>query len=92
MLLTWVEHASIIVVGMLIGTWMGGRLGMAIMPFLGSDEVGTELLPPLVMNVDWSSLVGIYIAMGIVFSVATVIVTMSARKVSLNRLLRLGEK
>ena len=92
MLLTWVEHASIIVVGMLIGTWMGGRLGMAIMPFLGSDEVGTELLPPLVMNVDWSSLVGIYISMGIVFSVATVIVAMSARKVSLNRLLRLGEK
>ena len=92
MLVTWVEHMSIIGVGMLIGTWMGGRLGMAIMPFLGSDEVGTELLPPLVMNVDWSSLVGIYISMGIVFSVATVIVAMSARKVSLNRLLRLGEK
>ena len=92
MLVTWVEHMSIIGIGMLIGTWMGERLGIVMMPFLGSDEVGTELLPPLIINIDWSSLFGIYVSMGIVFSFVTLIVTLSARNVSLNKLLRLGEK
>ena len=71
---------------------MGERLGIVMMPFLGSDEVGTELLPPLIINIDWSSLFGIYVSMGIVFSFVTLIVTLSARNVSLNKLLRLGEK
>ena len=92
MSLMWVEHLSVVVLGMIIGTLMGERLGTVLIPFMGSDDIGISVLPPLVMQVNWSGLLSTYLSMGVVFAMVTVISVLVARKISLNRLLRLGEK
>lgn len=85
------EQALIIFVGMSLGTWMGGRLGAAIMPFLGSDDHGGQVVPPFIMEVNWSNVFNTYVAMALIFAIVIVGVIFLIRKMSLNRALRLGE-
>ena len=89
--LVWLEQALVIVVGLALGTWMGGRLGAIIMPFLGNDDSGGEVLPPFVLEVNWPTLLATYAAMGTVFALIIVAVIFFIRRISLQRVLRLGE-
>jgi hypothetical protein len=76
---------------MALGTWMGGRLGATIMPFLGNDERGDRILPPFVLEVNWGTLAITYVAMVLVFGVITAGVIWFVRRISLQRILRLGD-
>ena len=89
--LVWLEQVLVIVAGMALGTWMGGRLGAIIMPFLGYDDRGGEILPPFIIHVQWSILLITYAAMVIVFGVIVAAMILFIRKISLQRILRLGE-
>ena len=80
-----------IVAGLALGTWMGGELGEIIMPFLAHDDTGGQVLPPFTMEVRWVTLGIIYAAMGLLFAVITVGVVWFIRRISLQRILRLGE-
>ncbi len=91
MMLVWLEQALVIAAGMALGTWMGGRLGETFMPFMGHDDVGTQVLPPFIMEVSWGSLAITYAAMAVVFALITMGVIWFIRRISLQRILRLGE-
>ena len=88
--LMWVEQALVIAVGMALGTWMGGRLGATIMPFLGHDDRGGQVLPPFVIEVGWQNLLVTYVAMGVIFTAIIIGVIWFIRRMSLSRVLRLG--
>lgn len=89
--LVWLEQALVIGAGMVLGSWMGGRLGAVVMPFLDHDETGRHVLPPFVLEVNWSTLAIAYVAMSIVFAVIIAGVVWFIHKISLQRILRLGE-
>ena len=89
--LMWVEQALVIAVGMALGTWMGGRLGASIMPFLGYDDRGAQVLPPFVIEVGWQNLLVTYVAMAAIFMVIILGVIWFIRRMSLSRVLRLGD-
>ena len=89
--MVWLEQALVIGAGMALGTWMGGRLGETIMPFLSHDDLGVEVVPPFVMNVNWGALLATYAAMVIVFGIISVGLVWLVRRISLQRILRLGE-
>ena len=89
--LVWLEQALVIAAGMVLGTWMGGRLGAVIMPFLDQDETGRHVLPPFVLEVDWTALVIAYATMTFVFALIIAGVVWFIHKISLQRILRLGE-
>jgi ABC-type lipoprotein release transport system permease subunit len=91
MTLVWLEQALVIVAGMALGTWMGGRLGEVIMPFLAHDDQGSQVLPPFTMEVDWVTLGVTYAAMALLFAIITMGVIWFIRRISLQRILRLGE-
>ena len=91
MTLVWLEQALVIVAGMSLGTWTGGRLGEIIMPFLAHDDRGSHVLPPFTMEVNWVTLGITYAAMAILFAVITMGVIWFIRRISLQRILRLGE-
>ena len=78
-------------VGMALGMWMGGRLGAVIMPFLGHDDWGARVIPPFVMEVDWNTLAVTYGAMVLVFALITLGLLWLIHRISLHRILRLGE-
>ena len=89
--LMWLEQALVIAVGMALGTWMGGRLGETVMPFLGHDERGGQVLPPFVIEVGWQNLLVTYVAMGVIFTAIILGVIWFIRRMSLSRVLRLGD-
>jgi hypothetical protein len=89
--LMWLEQALVIAVGMALGTWMGGRLGSAIMPFLGHDDQGSQVIPPFVIEVSWTNLLVTYAAMSVIFTLIILGVIFFVRRMSLSRALRIGE-
>jgi hypothetical protein len=76
---------------MALGTWMGGRLGAIIMPFLGHDDWGARVVPPFVMETNWGALLLTYAAMAFVFAVISLGIIWFVQRISLHRVLRLGE-
>lgn len=89
--MVWLEQVLVIGAGMALGTWMGGRLGATIMPFLGHDDFGGQVVPPFVMDVSWGSLLLTYAAMSVVFAAIIVALIWFIRKISLHRIMRIGE-
>ena len=89
--LVWLEQALVIAAGMALGTWMGGRLGETIMPYIGHDDRGGQVLPPFDLDVSWGILIAVYAAMALVFGVIIMGVIFFIQRISLQRVLRLGE-
>ncbi len=89
--LVLLEQVLVIGAGLALGTWMGGRLGASMMPFLAHDDRGAHILPPFVVDVNWQTLAITYIAMGLLFAVIITGVILLVRRISLQRILRLGE-
>ena len=89
--LMWLEQALVIAVGMALGTWMGGRLGATIMPLLGHDDKGAQVLPPFAIDVGWSNLLITYLAMSLIFTAIILGVIWFIRRMSLSNVLRLGD-
>ena len=87
----WLEQALVIAVGLALGTWMGGRLGATVMPFLGHDDWGAEVVPPFAIEVNWGTLLLVYAAMLLVFAIISLGLTWFIHRISLHRILRLGE-
>ena len=89
--LIWLEQALIIIAGLALGTWMGGRIGAIIMPFLGNDDQGSQVLPPFILEVNWTTLFITYAIMAVAFTLIITGMIWFVRRISLQRILRLGE-
>ena len=91
MTMVWLEQMLVIAVGLALGTWMGGRLGAIIMPFLGHDDWGGVVMPPFAMQVNWGTLLVTYGVMVAVFAAITGGLVWLIRRLSLHLSLRMGE-
>jgi hypothetical protein len=89
--MVWLEQLLVITVGMALGTWMGGRLGAIIMPFLGHDDWGGRVMPPFAMEVNWGTLLVTYGVMIVIFAAITSGLVWLIHRISLHRTLRMGE-
>lgn len=49
----WIESGIILVVGVIVGLWLGGVIGQMIMPILGQTGHGYEILPPYRFVYSW---------------------------------------
>ena len=89
--LVWLEQALVIAAGMALGAEMGRRLGAIIMPFLSHNDRGAQVLPPFVLEIDWGTLAITYGFMVLVFTLIILGMIWFIRRISLQRILRLGE-
>lgn len=89
--LVWVEQALVIAAGMALGAEMGRRLGSIIMPFLSHNDQGTQVLPPFILEINWGTLAITYGFMIFVFTLIILGMIWFIRRISLQRILRLGE-
>ena len=89
--LVWLEQALVIVAGLALGSWMGGRLGSIIMPFLAHDDRGSQVLPPFILEINLGTLMITYAAMAVVFALIISGMILFIRRISLHRTLRMGE-
>ncbi|MCL0028844.1 ABC transporter permease [Dehalococcoidia bacterium] len=91
MTLVFVEQVLVIGTGLALGSWMGGRLGTTIMPYLGHNDQGIQVLPPFVIEINWDTLTLTYAAMALLFAVIIAGMLWFVRRISLQRILRIGE-
>jgi hypothetical protein len=84
--LIYVEQVLMIGTGLALDTWMGGRLGATVMPFLGHDDQGVQVLLPFAIQTDWDTLAITFAAMGVLFAVIIAGAVWFA-----HRIMRLGE-
>ena len=89
--LVWLEQALVIAAGMALGAEMGRRLGAIIMPFISHNDRGAQVLPPFVLEIDWATLALTYGFMILVFTLIILGMLWFIRRISLQRILRLGE-
>ena len=61
------------------------------MPFLGYDDHGSQVIPPFVIEVGWQNLLVTYVAMATIFTMIILGVIWFIRRMSLSRVLRLGD-
>ena len=90
-MLVWLEQVLVIAVGMALGTWMGRRIGAIIMPYLGHDDQGSQVVPPFIIEVNWGTLGITYAATALVFALIIGGMIWFIRRISLQHTLRLGE-
>ena len=91
MTMVWLEQTLVVVVGLGLGTWLGGRLGDIILPFLAHDDFGGRVMPPYRMEVGWEALLISYAGMVAVFAIIIMSIVWLVHRISLQRTLRLGE-
>jgi putative ABC transport system permease protein len=91
MTMIWLEQTLIIVVGLGLGTLLGGMLGNVIMPFLAHNDFGGQVMPPYMMQVSWQVLLTSYAAMLAIFAIIIMGLVWVVHRTSLQRMLRLGE-
>lgn len=85
------EQLIVVATGLALGTWMGGRLGSIIMPFLAHDDRGSQVVPPFAVTVNWSALLITYAIMTTIFVIIILGVVWFIQRVSMHRTLRIGD-
>ncbi|HEU0075336.1 MAG TPA: FtsX-like permease family protein, partial [Dehalococcoidia bacterium] len=61
------EQAFVIGLGMLAGTLLGMRLGSLMIGYMGVTETGSEVQPPMLLEVDWPTIAGAWLVLAAVF-------------------------
>lgn len=84
------EQLLVICMGLTLGAWMGGRMSATIMPFLGYDDWGGQVIPPFVSQVGWMNLLATYATMIVVFAIVVTLVAFLIQRISIHRIIRLG--
>ena len=85
------EQLAVIAVGLALGSWLGIQLTSILMPFLGLNESGSQVLPPFAVRVDWTAVLVTYGIMAVVFLVATVSLIGFFSRMAIQQVLRFGE-
>ena len=88
--LIWLEQTLVVIVGLILGSWMGRQVGSTIMTFMDHDDTGGRVLPPFTMDIEWTSLVITYVMIAIVFSLIISGVLWVVKRQSIQQVLRFG--
>ena len=86
------EQILVIGLGMGIGTLLGNRLSLIMMPFLQVTEKGETVVPPFVLVVDWRTIGIAYVILTIAFVITISLVVLFFSRVALHRALRMGDE
>jgi hypothetical protein len=85
------EQVFVISLGMIAGTLMGLRLGSLMIRYMGITETGDEVLPPMLLHVNWLTIGAAWLALAVAFLLTIGIVVLLYSRLQLHRVLRIGE-
>jgi hypothetical protein len=91
LVLVVLEQAIVIGVAIGIGLFMGTRLGDTIIPFLANSGESNTLVPPMVLEIDWAGFGLTFGLLGVVFALVIFAVLVSVFRMSIHRVMRMGE-
>lgn len=91
LILVLLEQVIVIGVAVGIGLFMGTRLGDTIIPFLANSGEDKVLVPPMVLQIDWTGFGLTFGLLGIVFTAVIIAILFSVFRMSIHRVMRMGE-
>lgn len=91
LVLVLLEQIIVIGVAVGIGLFMGTRLGDTIIPFLANSGEDKTLVPPMVLQIDWTGFSITFGLLAVVFSAVIITILLSVYRMSIHRVMRMGE-
>lgn len=85
------EQVFVVLAGVITGTILGLPLGRLMLGFMGLTETGDTVVPPFVSRVSWQALVTSYAGLAVVFVAAIIALVLLYARLSVSRVLRMGE-
>jgi putative ABC transport system permease protein len=85
------EQLFVIGLGMATGTLLGLRLGSLMIRYMGVTETGDDVLPPMLLHVSWLTVLSAWAILALVFMATIAVVVVLYTRLSLHRVLRIGE-
>ena len=85
------EHLAIVAVGLGLGTWAGLQMSRLTVSPLAITETGDPVVPPFVLQMDWSLMLPTYAALIVVFVGSLLILNRNVGRLDLSAVQRLGE-
>jgi putative ABC transport system permease protein len=91
MSLVVLEQILVIGVAIGIGIFMGTRLGDTIMPYLANSGEQVSVVPPMRLAIDWAGFAATIGLLTLVFLAVIVVILLAVYKMSIHRVMRMGE-
>jgi hypothetical protein len=85
------EQVMVIGVAVSLGILMGARMGSTIMPYLASSGENAVVVPPMAVQIDWLGFGITFGFLGVVFLVVIGLILISVYRMSIHRIMRMGE-
>jgi putative ABC transport system permease protein len=85
------EQVMVIGVAVALGIFMGSRMGTSIMPYLANSGENATVVPPMAIQIDWFGFGITFGLLGIVFAGVIGVILISVYRMSIHRIMRMGE-
>ncbi len=85
------EQLVVIGVAVSLGIFMGTRMGTTIMPYLANSGQNAVVVPPMAVQIDWLGFGITFGLLGVVFLVVIGLILISVYRMSIHRIMRMGE-
>jgi len=81
----------VIGVAVALGIYMGAQMGTAIMPYLANSGENVVVVPPMAVQIDWFGFGITFGLLGLVFLGVIGAILISVYRMSIHRIMRMGE-
>ena len=85
------EQVMVIGAAVVLGIFMGAQMGSTIMPYLASSGENAVVVPPMAVQIDWFGFGITFGLLGVVFLVVIGLILVSVYRMSIHRIMRMGE-
>ena len=85
------EHLAIAAIGIGLGTWAGFQMSRLTVAPLAITETGLPVTPPFILTTDWPIMGATYVALGLLFIGALVLLNRGVGQLDLRAISRFGE-
>jgi hypothetical protein len=85
------EQVMVIGTAVALGIFMGARMGATIMPYLASSGENAVVVPPMAVQIDWFGFGITFGLLGLVFLTVIGVILISVYRMSIHRIMRMGE-
>ena len=85
------EQVMVIGVAVALGIFMGSRMGTSIMPYLANSGENATVVPPMAIQIDWFGFGITFGLLGLVFAGVIGVILISVYRMSIHRIMRMGE-
>jgi hypothetical protein len=88
----WLEHGTIVVLGLLAGTGLGLLIAWLVLPFVTVTQGGITPVPSVVIEVPWDRVLALDLASAGALAVAVLVIGTVLRRLRVGATLRMGEE